>query len=101
KSFVHKYRDIRQLRLGQKNIKKKVQKVLVEREKCGMFAAAKTGMSVFGKTFLIIGCFWSLSGGMEIFFKKKAKSIVGDKKGFYICTRQTRKRGLAKQKKFY
>ena len=87
--------------MGQKNIKKKVQKVLAEREKCGMFAAAKTGMSVFGKTFLIISCFWPLLEALKIFFKKKAKSIVGDKKGFYICTRQTRKRGLAKQKKFY
>ena len=64
-----------------------------------MFAAAKKGSSlsaiVLKNIRLII-----LEKGFKIFSKKRLKSIVGVKKGFYICTRLKRKRFKEREIKF-
>jgi hypothetical protein len=39
-------------------------------------------------------------GKGKTFSKKDIKSIVGEKKGFYICTRLARKRVKKREKKF-
>ena len=64
-----------------------------------MFAAAKKGSSlkaiVLKNIRLIV-----LEKGVKIFSKKRLKSIVGVKKGFYICTRLKRKRFKKRKTKF-
>ena len=55
-----------------------------------MFAAAKTGSS-FGVVLREVLWIGLEKGFRKTFLKKDIKSIVGEKKGFYICTRLRRK----------
>ena len=52
-----------------------------------MFASAKIGNG-FG---VVLEAMFRFKKGLKNNFKKKIKSIVGIKKGFYICTRLRRK----------
>ncbi|MDO5974290.1 hypothetical protein [Flavivirga jejuensis] len=51
-----------------------------------MFAAAKNGSDVKSEVHKNNG-FYIEKKRLNFFFKKDLKSIVGMKKGFYICTR--------------
>ncbi|MEL0457607.1 hypothetical protein WJN01_15330, partial [Flavobacteriaceae bacterium SZ-1-7] len=82
-----------------KNVQKKFKKSIAELKKGGMFAPAKKGKCFFcGVHFRggFLGIFW----GRKKNSKKKIKSIAGFEKGFYICTRKTRKRVLQREEKF-
>ena len=73
-----------------KKVQKKDKKAIAGLKIGTMFAPAKTGNPVCAEVhprwYLLVSDF-----GKKIFFKKISKSIVGIKKGFYICTRFGRK----------
>ncbi len=64
-----------------------------------MFAAAKKGNKFWIAAF-IARRFGLRKKVKKLFLKKDLKSIAGIKKGFYICTRLTRKRVKKREKKF-
>ncbi|XCF07058.1 hypothetical protein ABI125_04160 [Tamlana crocina] len=82
-----------------KKIEKKNKKKLAGNKKHRMFAAAKNSRSV-GSGNVHVKVVFYRRNGRENFPKKNRKSFVELKKGFYICTRLTRKRVEEREKKF-
>ncbi|WP_370480354.1 hypothetical protein, partial [Tamlana flava] len=82
-----------------KTFKKKIKKSIAVLKKGVMFAPAKNGKSV-GRQVHCPGVFSGIFWVRKKKFKKRIKSIAGMEKGFYICTRKTRKRVLERQEKF-
>ena len=76
-------------------LKKKVKEIIVVIKKGCMFAPRKTRMRV-----LVLLGHGHKKGWFKFFKKNKSKKFCENKKGFYICTRLTRKRVKDKIKKF-
>lgn len=69
-----------------------------------MFAAAKIARVMSSKVLIKVLVFWEWKRGKQSskkFSKKSIKTIVRLKKGFYICTRLTRKRVKKEDKKVH
>lgn len=70
-----------------------------DKKKGCRFAAAKKG---YGPVSEVLKIGWRYQDlGFEKNFKKNIKTIVGIKKGFYICTRLARKRAKERKKQVH